>query len=184
MEKLEKIFSFCIKDMEKIFNILKKDISKIRLGIRSLASTLEKIKIKYYNKFVPLLEISSITIIDNKNITIQPWDKTIISTIDKAIIDENLGFMPTNKGGIIYIKMPSITEEGRKNLVKKIKIYTEHSKILIRNIRNKNKKNIKKLIISEDLLKLGENKIQNITSDYIKKIDFFYDQKKEETLRI
>ncbi|WP_185877818.1 ribosome-recycling factor [Blattabacterium cuenoti] len=184
MEKLDEILSLCTEEMEKIFNILKKNISQIRLGIRSLASTLEKIKIKYYNEFVPLLEISNILIVDNKNITIQPWDKTIISLIDKTIIDANLGLMPTNKGGIIYIKIPSITEEGRLDLVKKIKVYTEHSKILIRNIRKKNNQHIKKLIISDDLLKLGENKIQNITNKYIKKIDIFSNKKKEEILRI
>ncbi len=184
MEEINQITYFCKKKMRYVLNNLYKEIHHIRIGSRSIAALLEKIKVKCYDTKLFLPEISTITIIDNMNITIQPWDISIISNIDKTIINENLGIVPTNNGKLIHIKIPIITEEGRKILIKKIKKLTELSKILIRNIRKKSKQSIKKLNISEDLCKTSENKIQNITTDYIKKIDFFFLKKEQEILRI
>ncbi|ACY40150.1 ribosome recycling factor [Blattabacterium sp. (Blattella germanica) str. Bge] len=184
MDELNDIFFSCKKDMEKILKQLKEEIHRIRLGSKSVASILEKIKIKCYGSSFLLIEVANITVVDNMNITIHPWDRSIVSYIDKAIIDANLGFMPTNKGESIHIHLPIITEEGRKNLMKKIKSQTEHAKILIRNVRKKNNQHIKKLKISEDFSKSGENRIQKITSEYIHQIDDFFLYKEKEILRI
>ena len=118
------------------------------------------------------------------NISIHPWDRSIISDIEKAIINANLGFMPTNKGDSIHIHLPIITEESRKNFMKKIKLQTEHAKVLVRNIRKKSKQHIKKLKISEDVSKTGENRIQKMTIEYIEKIENFFLHKEKEILRI
>ncbi|WP_185870423.1 ribosome recycling factor [Blattabacterium cuenoti] len=182
MDELNKIFIFCKKDMEKILEKFQKEIHRLRLGSKSIISFLEEIKIKCYGTLLPLIEVANINIIDNMNLTITPWDRSIISNIDKAIIDSNLGFMPTNKGEYIHIHLPMITEEGRKNLIQKIKSQTEQAKIFIRNIRKKNNHNIKKLKLSEDLYKKGENRIQKITSEYIQKIDYFFLSKEKEIL--
>ncbi|QIK16524.1 ribosome recycling factor [Blattabacterium sp. DPU] len=184
MDELNNIFLSCKKDMEKIFNKLKKEIHRVRLGSQSVSSFLSKIKIKCYGTFFPLIEVANISIIDNMNISIHPWDRSIISEIEKTIINANLGFMPTNKGDSIYIHLPIVTEESRKNLMKKIKSQTEHAKILVREIRKKNKQHIRKLKISKDFSKTGENHIQKITSEYIKKIEDFFLYKEKEILKI
>ncbi|WP_185871006.1 ribosome recycling factor [Blattabacterium cuenoti] len=184
MDELNNIFFSCRKDMKKIIEKLKEDVHYLRLGSKFTASFLSKMNIKCYGTFLPMMEIANITIIDNMNISIQPWDRSIISNIDKAIIDANLGFMPTNKGDSIHINLPIITEEERKNLIKKVKMQIEHAKVLIRNIRKKSNQNIKKLKISEDLLKSGEIRIQKITIEYIKEVDNFLKNKEIEILKI
>ncbi|WP_185873769.1 ribosome-recycling factor [Blattabacterium cuenoti] len=184
MDELNKIFFSCKEDMKKIFKNFQKDLHYLRLGSNSILPILEKIKVKCYDSFFPLIELANISIIDNMNLNIHPWDRSIISHIDKAIINENLGFIPTNKGEYLHINLPIITEEGRKNLIKKIKLITEKTKIFIRNKRKKNNQYIKKLKISEDLSKKGENYIQKITNNYIKNIDIFFLLKKKEILKI
>nr|WP_235043230.1 ribosome-recycling factor [Blattabacterium sp. (Blatta orientalis)] len=169
--------------MEKIFKQLQEEIHRIRLGSKSVVPLLEKIKIKCYASFFPLIEVATITIVDNMNITIHPWDRAIISYIDKAIIDENLGFMPTNKGESIHIRLPILTEEGRKNLMKKLK-QKQKSKIFVRTTRKKYNQSIKRLKISEDLSKTGENRIQKITKVSIQKIDVLFFSKEKEILSI
>ncbi|WP_185866504.1 ribosome-recycling factor [Blattabacterium cuenoti] len=184
MDELNEIFFSCKKDMEKILKKLQEEIHRIRLGSKSVVSLLEKIKIKCYASFFPLIEVATITIVDNMNITIHPWDRAIISYIDKAIIDENLGFMPTNKGEYIHIRLPILTEEGRNNLMKKIKTKTEKAKIFVRTTRKKYNQSIKRLKISEDLSKTGESHIQKITKDSIQKIDVLFFSKEKEILSI
>ncbi|AWU43994.1 ribosome recycling factor [Blattabacterium sp. (Cryptocercus kyebangensis)] len=184
MDELNKIFFSCKKDMEIILKKLQEEIHRIRLGSKSILSFLEKIKIKCYGSFLPLIEVANITIVDNMNLTIQPWDRSIISHIDKAIIDTNLGFMPTNKGEYIHINLPIITEEGRKNLMKRIKKQTEKAKVSVRIVRKKNNQSIKKLKLAQDLSKSGENRIQKITIEYIKNIDNFFLYKEKEILKI
>ncbi|WP_185858443.1 ribosome-recycling factor [Blattabacterium cuenoti] len=184
MDNLNNIFYSCKKDMETIFIQLKEKIHPIRLGSKSVAYSLSKIKIKCYKAFFPLEEVSNITIVDNMNLIIRPWDPSILSHIDKAIIDANLGFFPTNKGESIHIRLPIMTEEGRKNLMKKIKLQTEHAKILVRNVRKKNNQFIRKLKISEDFYKTVENRIQKITSEYIKKIEDYLLDKEKEIIKI
>ncbi|WP_185857238.1 ribosome-recycling factor [Blattabacterium cuenoti] len=184
MDELNNIFSSCKEKMEEIFKKLTKEIHRVRLGSKSVSSFLGKIKIKCYGTFFSLTEVANISIIDNMNISIHPWDRTIISNIEKAIINANLGFMPTNKGDSIHIHLPIITEESRKNLIKKIKSQTEHAKILVREIRKKNNQYIRKLKISEDISKTGENYIQKMTSEYIQKIENFFIHKEKEILKI
>ncbi|WP_185864387.1 ribosome-recycling factor [Blattabacterium cuenoti] len=184
MEELKNIFSSCKEKMEKTLKKLKKEIHHLRLGGKYIADFLSKMNVKCYGSTISMMEVANITVIDNMNINIQPWDHSIIPQIDKTIIDANLGFMPTNKGDYIHIRIPIITEEERKNLMKKIKVETEHAKVLIRNIRKKSNQNIKKLTVSEDLSKSGENYIQKITSEYIKKIDDFFIIKEKEILKI
>ncbi|WP_185860630.1 ribosome-recycling factor [Blattabacterium cuenoti] len=184
MDELKDIFSSCKEDMDKILKQLKNEIHRVRLGSQSVSSFLGKIKIKCYDTFFTLIEVANISIIDNMNISIHPWDRSIISDIEKAIINANLGFMPTNKGDMIHIHLPIITEESRKNLMKKIKLQTEHAKILVRNIRKKKNQYIKKLKLSEDIYKTGENHIQKMTSESIQEIENFFLHKEKEILRI
>ncbi|WP_185852067.1 ribosome-recycling factor [Blattabacterium cuenoti] len=184
MDELNEILSSCKENMEEIFKKLTKEIHRIRLGSKSVSSFLGKIKIKCYGTFFSLIEVSNISIVDNMNISIHPWDLSIISNIEKAIINANLGFMPTNKGDSIHIHLPIITEESRKILIKKIKSQTEHAKILVREIRKKNNQHIRKLKISEDISKTVENHIQKMTSEYIQKIESFFIHKEKEILKI
>ncbi|AWU45235.1 ribosome-recycling factor [Blattabacterium punctulatus] len=184
MDELNKIFFSCKKDMKIILKKLQEEIYPIRLGSKSILTFLEKIKIKCYGTFLPLIEVANINIVDNMTLTVQPWDRFLISHIDKAIIDTNLGIMPTNKGDYIQINIPIITEEGRKNLIKKIKKQIEQAKIYVRIIRKKNNQSIKKLKLTQDLSKSGENSIQKITIEYIQNIDNLFLYKEKEILKI
>ncbi|WP_185868437.1 ribosome-recycling factor [Blattabacterium cuenoti] len=184
MSNLNKIFSSCKKDMEKIFDQLKSEIYCIRLGSKSVSSLLGEMNVKYNNTSSLLLEVSNIHVLDHRNISIRPWDRNILPYIEKSIINANLGFTPTHKGNTIHIHLPVITEERRRFFIKKIKSQTEHAKILIRETRKKNKKNIKKIKVSEDISKNGEKYIQKITIEYIDKINDFFSKKEKEILKI
>ncbi|WP_317167991.1 ribosome-recycling factor [Blattabacterium cuenoti] len=170
--------------MKKILNQLQEEIHRMRLGSQSILSILENIRVKCYGTFLPMIEISTINIVDHMNLTIEPWDRTLISNIDKAVIDANLGFMPTNKGNLLYIHLPILTEESRINLMKRIKTKIEKSKILIRTVRKKNNQSIKQLKLSDDLSKIGENHIQKTTKEYIQKIEILFHEKEKEILNI
>ncbi|WP_185882857.1 ribosome-recycling factor [Blattabacterium cuenoti] len=184
METLNEILFSCKKEMNNSFEKFKEEINRIRLGGKSISDYIGKIKVKCYGTYVPLWEISNITVVDNMNIHIHPWDRSNILDIEKFMIEANLGFMITNKGEYIHIHIPILTEETRKNILKKIKIQTEEEKISIRIIRKKNNRFIKKLNFSDDEKKKGEIQIQKTTNEFIRKIDDFFLHKKENILKI
>lgn len=170
------------KEMKKIIIFLEKSFLQINIG-RANPYMFNDINVKYHNGKTALKNVSNILSINYKTLIIQPWDNYMLPIIEKAIIDSNIGFTPLNNGKKLIITIPNVTEEARKELVKKIKSESEISKINIRNIRKEANIFFKK-IKNKDLLKNMEIKIQKITNKYIEKIDNIFINKKTEIMNI
>lgn len=172
--------------MGKSLAHLEESLSKLRAGKASPAM-LKDIKVEYYGTLTVLSQMANIGTADARTIVIQPWDKSSISEIEKAIMKANLGFNPTNNGEIIRITVPELTEERRQQLSKNVKLEGENAKIAIRNIRREIVTEIKKLEkegVSEDFVKEGQQLIQKITDDYIKKIDKIIEAKQNDIMEV
>ena len=173
--------------MEKTVEKLKSDFSKIRTG-RAHTGILDHLTVDYYGTNTPLSQIANITLCDNVTINVQPYDKSQISAIEKAIRDSDLGLNPAVNGDLIRVPMPPLTEERRRDLIKVIKSEGENSKVAIRNIRRDGnddlKKQLKEKLISEDDEKRDQARIQSLTDDFIKTIDSLIAAKEKDLLEI
>jgi ribosome recycling factor len=173
--------------MKKAVDHIAAEFVKIRSGKASIG-LLEGIKVDYYGTPTPLNQVGNISTPDFHTIAIQPWDKTVMSTIEKSILNSNLGLNPTNDGSLIRIPIPPLNEERRKELVKLVKKMSEEGKVAVRNIRRdeieKLKKTEKQEHISEDDRKNGENEIQKLTDKYIKEIDEVLSKKEKEIMEV
>ena len=173
--------------MEKSFTILLKNFSKLKSG-RANMSILDDIEIDYYETKTPIKQLCNVSIPEPNLIVLSPWDNSIISNIEKVILSANLGITPQNDGKIVRLPIPTLTEEGRKNIVKKAKKLSEDAKISIRNVRREANETIKKLKknseISEDEEKNILKKIQDISDNYINKIDSASNNKQKEIMSI
>lgn len=180
-----KIISDSRMHMQKAIDHLESELSKIRAG-RANPTMLDSVHVDYYGTSTPLSQISSVTIPDARTIAIQPWEKSMLAPIEKAIQAANLGFNPQNDGTLIRINIPVLTEERRKELVKKTKAEVEHGKVSIRNIRRDANENIKKnsKSIPEDIIKNLEDQIQKLTDQFIIFIDKHLDAKEKEIMTI
>jgi ribosome recycling factor len=173
-------------EMQNAFLYLEKELDKIRAG-KANVKMLDTVKADYYGTPTPLSQIASLSTPDPKQILIQPWEKNMIGPIEKAILAANLGFNPQNNGEVVRVIVPALTEERRKDLVKKVKQESEQAKISIRNIRRKTNDEVKKLKdngVSEDEIKKAEGTIQKSTDEFIAKVDQFYTFKEKEIMTI
>jgi ribosome recycling factor len=172
--------------MEKAIEHCDNELSKIRAGKASPAM-LDGISVDYYGSPTPLNQVGSVNTPDAKTIVIQPWEKSLLGAIEKAITDANLGVNPQNDGVIIRINVPPLTEERRRDLVKKSKSEAENGKIAIRNIRKDINDKIRKLKsegVSEDEMKTGESDVQKLVDSYIVKIDQLADAKEKDIMTV
>ncbi|ROL60824.1 ribosome recycling factor [Bacteroidetes/Chlorobi group bacterium ChocPot_Mid] len=171
--------------MEKSLDYTKKQLEKVRTG-RASASLVDSVKVDYYGSLSPISQIASISVPDAKMIVIQPWDKSTLSIIEKAIQSADLGFNPQNDGNVIRIPVPPLTEERRREFVKVSKKIAEDGKIAVRNIRRDNmealKKGEKDKDFSEDDRKYGEEEVQTLTDNFIRKIDELQLKKEKELM--
>ena len=174
------------QSMNNVIQHLENELLKIRAG-KANPRMLDGVSVDYYGVISPLSQILNVSAPDPKTIFIQPWDKSMIDSIEKAILKANLGFNPVNNGEVIRIMVPPLTEERRKQLVKQVRGEGETTKVSIRNIRRDNNEGLKLLKkdgIPEDEIKRGEDEIQKITDAYIKKIDEILDKKEKEIMTI
>ena len=162
---------------------LEKELVNIRAG-KANPVMLKGIKIEYYGTPTPLSQVSSINTPDGRTITVQPWEKSLLAEIEKGILNANLGFNPMNNGESIIINVPPLTEERRIALVKLAKTETENAKVSIRNARKDANNEIKKSESSEDLQKNAEIDIQELTDNYIIKVDSIFSSKEKEILTV
>lgn len=181
---------FCLEEakekMENTIVHLDKELVKIRAG-KATPQMLDSVKVDYYEKMVPISQVSNINTPDPKTIVVQPWEKAMLVVIEKAIMAANLGFNPKNDGTILRIMVPPLTEERRRELVKKAKAEAENSKISIRTIRkdaNTEGKQLEKDGVPEDDIKKLENEIQHLTNLYIEKIDKLLASKEKDIMTI
>lgn len=173
--------------MSKAIQALSRELSTIRAG-RASSSLLDKIQVDYYGSPTPINQIAGIATPEARLLTIQPYDKTALGDIEKAIQKSDLGITPTNDGTLIRIAIPALTEERRKDLVKLVKKEAEEAKVGIRNIRRDANDDLKKLEkkneITEDDLRGFSEKVQKLTDDYIVQIDQVAKDKEKEILEV
>ena len=173
--------------MQKALENLELEFKRLRTGRASIA-LVDGIRVEYYGTSTPLNQLATLTIPEPRTIMIQPWDTTIVSEVEKAILKSELGLTPMNDGKIIRINIPPLTEERRRDLVKVIKKKAEEAKVAVRNIRrdaNEMVKDLKKeKEISEDDQFRAQDEIQKITDEFISNIDSVYNTKETEVLEI
>jgi len=173
--------------MDKTIQSYKKDLSSLRTG-RANASMLDMIKVDVYGQMMPINQIASVSVPEARLITIQVWDQTNIKAVDSAIQKSDLGINPQIDGSVLRIRIPDLTEERRKDLIKVLKNIAEKNKVSIRNIRREANDELKKLIkdktISEDENKIFEKNVQKITDDNILSIDKISEEKEKEISQV
>jgi len=173
--------------MTKAIDNLENNYSEVRAG-RANPAILNKVMVDYYGTLTPINQVASISVPESRMIVIQPWDKTLLSTIEKAIEKADIGIHPMNDGSLIRLTFPELTEERRKDLAKDIKKMAEEAKVAIRNIRrdemDEAKASIKKDGISEDEERALEDKIQKATDSSIAKIDEMAQKKEKEIMSV
>ena len=173
--------------MEKSLDVLLDEYASIRAG-RANPHVLDRLRIDYYGTPTPIQQVGNVTVPEARMIVIQPWEKSLLKEIEKAILVSDLGINPTNDGNVIRLVFPELTEERRKDLAKDVKKNGEGAKVAIRNIRRDAMDSIKKIEkagdISEDDLKQGEEKIQKITDKMIEKVDKAIETKTKEIMTV
>ena len=172
--------------MQEAISHLENVLAKIRAG-KANPQMLRTVKVDYYGVQTPLAQTANVSTPDAQTISIQPFDKSLITEIELAIVDANLGFQPSNNGEKVIINVPPLTEERRRDLVKQAKIEVENAKVSIRNIRQKANDEMKKLGkegLSEDIERDAEEAVQDLTNTYSAKIDEIYSDKEAEIMTV
>lgn len=186
MEEIQMYLDEANEKMDNSVKHLITELGKIRAG-KAMPSMLDGITVEYYGSQTPLNQVASINTPDARTIMIKPWEKTIIQEIEKAIINSDTGFNPQSDGENVIINVPALTEERRRDLVKQVKAEGENGKVSIRNARHEVLHEIKALKeegISEDDIKRGEEKVQQLTDTHTKKVDEVVNHKEEEIMTV
>lgn len=185
-EELQMTVEHTEESMSKAISHLEAELVKIRAG-RATPQMFDGLVVDYYGSPTPINQVGNISVADARTLTIQPWEKNMLQPIERSIIAANLGVTPQNDGSIIRIFLPPLTEERRKEIVKRVNGEGEHSKVAIRNIRREAIEQIKKLQkqgLSEDLASDAEKEIQTMTDGYISKVDRHLSLKEKEIMSV
>ncbi len=173
--------------MAKSIETLRGDLAKVRTG-RAHTGILDHIMVDYYGSPTALTQIANVTLIDARTIGVQPWEKKMLTTVEKAIRDSDLGLNPSSQGEMIRVPTPALTEERRKEMVKLVKAEAEDAKIAIRNIRRDANEQLKKLVkdkaCSEDDERRASEEIQKLTDKFVIDIDKMVAEKEKEVLTV
>jgi ribosome recycling factor len=185
-DDLNSITEHALDSMNKAISHLEMELTKIRAG-RANPNMLDGLSVDYYGNPTPISQVGNISVVDARTLTIQPWEKNMLQPIERSIIAANLGVTPQNDGVIIRIFLPPLTEERRKEIVKRVHNEGEQSKVAIRSIRRDAIEHIKKLKkdgLSEDLAKDSEDEVQAMTDKYIAVIDKHLASKEKEIMSV
>ena len=185
-EELEFALEEAKEGMQNSLHYLEKEIQKLRAG-KASPQMLDGVKIDYYGVMTPVDQTANISSPDARQIIVQPWDKSALGLIEKAILAANLGFNPKNEGEILRIQVPPLTEERRRDLVKKARAEAENARISIRNIRrlaNETAKKLKKEGVPEDEVEKAETDIQKATDEFIEKVDKILEIKEKDIMTV
>jgi len=184
---LDELYMDMEEAVEKSLTVFRKEIARVRTG-RASTSLLDTIRVDYYNVPTPLTQVASVSVPDARLIVVQPWEKSIIQEVEKAIAAADLGLNPVSDGNVIRLPIPALNEERRKELVRQVKKMAEDSKVAVRNIRRDFNEKLKKAEkgkdITEDDMHRAFDKTQDITNSYIKKIDDVLSHKEAEILEV
>ena len=171
---------------EKAIVHLDNELMKLRVG-KAMPNMLHSVMVDYYGVPTPITQVANIASMDARTLTVQPWEKSMLGEIAKGIINSNLGLAPQDNGEMLIINVPPLTEERRRDLVKKAKSEGENAKIVVRNNRKDAMdfvKDLKNDGLSEDLAKDAENEMQTITNQYVAKIDELVERKEKDIMTI
>ncbi len=182
-EEIQFILDATKEQMSSAIDHLTHEFANIRAGKASPAM-LRSVKVDYYGASTPLTQVANVNTMDAHTLTVQPWEKSLIQEIEKGIRNANLGFNPMNNGENVIINVPILTEDRRRELVKVAKAEAENAKISIRNDRKDANSELKKLDVSEDLLKISETDVQELTDGFIRKIDELFVIKEAEIMKV
>ncbi len=173
--------------MEKAVASLLNELKKVRTG-RAQVSMLDGIRVNYYGTPTPLNQVAALSTPDARSFLIAPWDASVLKEIESAIVKSDVGMTPQNDGKVIRLKVPELTEQRRKEMVKNIKKVVEDARVAVRMARRDANEVLKKAqkdkVISEDELKRGEAEIQKLTDDYVKKVDKIAEDKEKELMTV
>lgn len=169
-EEIEFILDTAEEAMNKAITHLEKELVSIRAG-RATPAMLSTVMVEYYGSQTPLSQVANVNTPDARTLSIQPWEKSMLQEIEKAIQMANLGFNPMNNGDLIMINVPPLTEERRKNLAKQAKAEAEDAKVGVRNARKEANNDLKKVDASEDVIKSAEDDVQKLTDKFVKIAD-------------
>ncbi|MBB6282191.1 ribosome recycling factor [Geobacillus subterraneus] len=173
--------------MDKAVQAFSRELASIRAG-RANAGLLEKVTVDYYGVTTPINQLATISVPEARMLVIQPYDKSVIKEMEKAILASDLGLTPSNDGSVIRLVIPPLTEERRRELVKLVKKYSEEAKVAVRNIRRDANDELKKLEkngeITEDELRSYTDEVQKLTDDHIAKIDAITKEKEKEVMEV
>src|SRR5689334_3957202 len=185
-EDISEIVATADDHMKKAITHLETELTKIRAG-KATPQILDGIVVDYYGSPMPINQVSNISVMDARTLSIQPWEKNMLQPIERAIIAANIGINPQNDGALIRLFLPPLTEERRRELVKKCQAEGEHSKVAIRNIRRDAIEGIKKLQkngLSEDVAKDAETNMQQVTDKYIAAVEKHLSSKEKEIMAV
>lgn len=186
MEEIELFLDEAKELMQKAVDHTSAELVKIRAG-KAMPNLLDGIMVQYYGAPTPLNQVSSVTTPDARTLAIKPFERNLISEIEKAIINSDLGLAPQNNGEIIILTIPALTEERRIQLVKQAKAECEHGKISIRSVRKDTNESLRKLQkegVSEDAIKRAEDQVQKFTDNYSAKIDELLVKKEADIMKV
>ncbi len=177
----------CEERMKKTIASLKDEFNAIRTG-RASPALLDKIRVDYYGQKTPLSQVATVSVPEARLIVIQPWDRSLFSDIEKAILKSELGLNPSNDGKVIRIAIPPLTEQRRKELVKSAKAIAEQSRVAIRNIRRDGLEELKKLLaaggVPEDQIKKEEDELQKLTDSFVAQVAKVLEEKEKEIMEV
>lgn len=173
--------------MQKSIEALRRDFATIRTG-KANPSLLDKVTVDYYGTPTPINQLANVSAPEARMLVVQPWDKSVVPNVEKAILKSDLGLNPSSDGTVIRLVLPQLTQEGRKELVKKVKKKAEEAKVAIRNIRRDANESLKTCEknkeISEDETKNAQDDIQKLTDKYIAELDSVLDNKEKEIMEV
>ncbi len=182
-EELKKL----TEKMDKSIQSLKAEYASVRTG-QATASLLDRVRVEYYGTPTPVTQVATVSVPEARMLVVQPWDRSLLKDIEKAILQSDLGLVPMNDGNLIRMSIPQLTEERRKELCKVINKKAEEGKVAIRNIRRDGndflKKEGKKSEVSKDVIKEMEDKIQKLTDQKIKEVEAVTDKKIKEIMSV
>jgi len=182
---IDDIKSDAAERMGKSVHALETELAKLRTG-RAHPSLLEHISVSYYGSDTPLNQVANVTVEDGRTLVVQPWEQSMVSAVEKAILESDLGLNPNTAGTVIRIPLPPLTEERRRDLAKIVRNEGEQAKVAVRNIRrdaNSELKNlVKEKLITEDDEHRGQEVIQNLTDQHVKEIDQRVEQKEKDLM--
>ncbi len=187
MAEMKEVFEKAESKMGKTIGHLEEEYASVRAG-RANPAVLDKIMVNYYDTPTPINQLAAVAVTEARVLTIQPWDMSVLRAIEKAIQTSDLGVNPQNDGKVIRLVFPPLNEERRKELVKDISKLAEEAKVAVRAIRRDAIEKLKEMKkngdVTEDDLKQGEKKIQDLTDKYVKNVDAVFDRKEKEIMEI